>query len=155
MKKWLIGALALTAISANAAIKEGQNYGDWKGICEQNQCAVMQVAKQNGTAAAGIVLSKVPELPNVIAMDLTVPLGVNLRNGFRLSVDGKQLIEYGFLFCLPDGCHASIPLEGANLEAIKRGAKLNVAISVGIGEREERMNLGFSLKGVTNALNNL
>lgn len=151
--KLLIAAvLAAASLTATAKISDGKAYGDWKGICQEGECGVGQIVNNDkGEPVGRIVLRKVPEAKNNVVAFITIPLGVNLRAGMALAVDGKELGVSPYDFCDPNGCTAVIPLEGDVLKKIKAGSALQVGSYFG----NKQQTMGFSLKGVTAAIKEL
>lgn len=155
MKKKLalivFGALAFSA-TATAKVSDGQSYGDWKGVCQGNECAIVQVQSNAKDMPVGrIVLRKMPETGNNPVMIITVPLGVNLHAGLGIAVDGKELLRVPYDFCDQGGCNIALPLQGKELTTVKKGNKLQIAAFVG----DDQQTIVFSLKGVTAAINAL
>ncbi len=62
---------------------------------------------------------------------MTSPLGTYLPPGVALQIDDGEPMRVPFEQCNADGCHATLPIEPATLEALKRGALMNVAIHDG------------------------
>ncbi|MDO4642314.1 MAG: invasion associated locus B family protein [Cardiobacteriaceae bacterium] len=144
-------ALVAASITATAKLSEGKAYGDWKGTCQGNECGAVQVVNNDKQEPVGrILLRYIPEAKNVVAF-VTVPLGVNLRAGMGLAVDGKQVGVVPFDFCDQSGCNVALPLEGKTLESIKKGNTLQVAAYVA----NEQQTMSFSLKGVSDVIKGL
>lgn len=151
MKRFLIPALlgTLSVSVAQAKVENGKSYGDWKGICENDICAVVQtVSNKENTPVGRVIIRKVAEAKNQPVMFITVPLGVNLHAGMGVAIDGKELKKTGFDFCDPSGCNVALPLTDDVQNKIKAGNKLQVAAFVA----DKQQTLEFSLKGSTNAL---
>ena len=147
-----VAAIAAVSLTAAAKLSEGKAYGDWKGTCQGNECGAVQIVNNpQGEPVGRILLRRIPEAQNSVVAFVTVPLGVNLRAGMALAVDGKELVVTPYDFCDNGGCNAAIPLEG-NIEAsIKKGNVLQVAAFVG----DKQQTMGFSLKGVSEVIKNL
>lgn len=145
----LASLLSCAATLTSAAIKEGQAYGDWKGVCQEKECGIIQlVNNQNNMPVGRIVLRKLPQTGNTPVMIVTVPLGVNLHAGLGMAVDNKEILKAPFDFCDPSGCNVAIPLAGDKISALQKGNKLHVAAFIG----DEQQMMEFSLKGITNAI---
>lgn len=152
IKLAMLSALGGISLAASAAITDGKSYGDWTGTCQDNVCGVVQLQNNaNGEPIGRILLRKMPEAQNAVVAFITLPLGINLRAGLALAVDNKELGVAPFDFCDPGGCNAAIPLDNETLGKIRAGNQMQVAAFVG----EEQQTIQFSLKGVTNATNNL
>lgn len=152
MKHKLLTLLTLTTLSltSQAAIQNGKAYGNWQGVCENNQCGVVQTQNNSqGEPVGQILISKTPD--NSIIAQFTLPLGVNLLAGIGLAVDHSQIGVTPYIFCDPTGCHSILPLDLDTQNKLKAGKSLQVAAFLG----ESQQTLDFSLIGATDALNNL
>ncbi len=145
----ILGALSLTA---SATITDGRSYGDWKGTCKENVCGVVQVQNNaQGEPVGRVLLRRLPQNDNVLVAFITLPLGVNLRAGLAIAIDNKEVGVMPFDFCEPGGCNAAVPLDDKTISKLKAGSNMQVAAFVG----DEQQTLQFSLKGVTDSINNL
>ena len=152
LKALTLASLAAISLSASAKVSDGQKFGDWEGTCQGNDCGVVQaVNNDKGQPVGQILIRKVKEANNAPTLFVTVPLGVNLRAGMAFAVDGKELGVVPYDFCIEGGCNAAVPLDADSLAKIKAGAALQVAAFVG----DKQQTMGFSLKGVTAAINAL
>ena len=148
----VVAALAGLAATATAKVSNNTKYGDWTGTCQGNDCGVMQVVNnQAGEPVGRILLRKVPDANNQVVAYISLPLGVNLRNGLAIAVDGNQVAQSLFDFCDQAGCHAALPLTGDVQTKVKAGNALQLAAFVG----DEQQTMSFSLSGVTKAINEL
>ncbi len=147
-----LASLSAFAFNAQAAVSQGQKFGDWEGVCQNGLCGVSQI-KNNGenVPVSRIIIQRMKEAGNNPVMIITVPLGVNLKEGMGLAVDGKELARVAFDFCDQGGCNLALPLQGEALTKIKAGNTMQVAAFVGA----EQQTVQFSLKGVTAAINAL
>lgn len=149
IKTTALTAIAAASLNANAAPTNGTKYGDWEGVCQGNECGIVQIQKNGeGTPVGRVVLQKMVQAGNNPVAIITVPLGVNLQAGMGLAVDGGEVARLSFNFCDQGGCNVAIPLQGDILKKIKAGKKLQVAAFVG----DKQQTVVFSLTGVTKAL---
>lgn len=152
LKILTLTTLAAISLSASAKVSDGKSYGDWKGTCQDNECGVLQtVNNDKGQPVGQILIRKVKEGGGAPTLFVTVPLGVNLRAGMAFAVDGKELGVIPYDFCTEGGCNAAVILKGKDLATIKKGNVLQVAAFVA----DKQQTMGFSLKGVTAAINAL
>ncbi|SUO97614.1 invasion associated locus B family protein [Suttonella ornithocola] len=152
LKLLTIAAIATTSLAATAAVKQGQKFGDFEGVCQGKECAVAQIFKNaENTPVGRIVLQKMPQAGNNPVAIFTLPLGVNLQAGVGLAIDTKEVARVPFDFCDQGGCNVAVPLQGDLLKKIKAGNKLQVAAFVG----DKQQTIEFSLKGITSAINAL
>lgn len=148
----ILAACAGISLAAAAKITNGTKYGDWTGTCQGNECGVTQVVNNaKGEPVGHILLRKVPEAQNRVVAYISLPLGVNLRNGLAIAVDNNQVAQSLFDFCDQAGCHAALPLEADVQNKMKAGKSLQLAAFVG----DEQQTMSFSLTGVTKAINEL
>lgn len=112
----IAGALALgAAIAGYLSMASAQEAGaGWQTVCgEGDRCTALLGLKDDKTgnifASIGLQVGKGGSEPAIIAF---VPLGVELKPGFRAVVAG-QAFEAPYEVCLKDGCRAvgAIPAE--------------------------------------------
>lgn len=152
LTRTLLAAAFGASLLTQAAVTQGQKFGDWEGACEAGQCGVFQVKSNGENVPVGrIILQKMPQAGNNPVMIITVPLGVNLHAGMGIAIDTKELQRLPFDFCDPNGCNVALPLQGEVLNKVKAGSKMQVAAFVG----DKQQTIEFSLKGVTAAINAL
>lgn len=154
IKTLSLSSLAFIALSGQAAVRDGQKFGDWEGACDEQgrNCAIVQIQTDNtNRPVAAIFIQKMPEANNNPVMVITVPLGVNLHAQLGLAVNQTELTRLDYDFCDPNGCNAALPLEGELLNRIKAGNTLQVAAFVG----NQQQTVEFSLKGITAGINAL
>ena len=148
-KIFILAALAAASTASMAKISDGKSYGAWEGVCEKNECAVLQVVNNKEKTPVGrVILRKLAEEKNMFAMIITVPLGVNLRAGLGLAIDGEEIGRVPFDLCNPGGCTAALPVKDDLLQKIKKGKALQVAAFVD----DKQQTLPFSLSGATKAI---
>lgn len=152
VKVTALATLAAASLNAFAAPTNGTKYGDWEGVCQGNECGIIQVQYNNDKVPVGrVVLQKMKQAGNNPVAIITVPLGVNLPAGMGIAVDGKEIARLPFNFCDQGGCNVAIPLQGDVLNKIKAGNKLQVAAFVG----DKQQTVVFSLSGVSKAISAL
>lgn len=135
----LLVAVVLVAVSLPAwAAKDGERYTDWTVKCQQRdggeRCILFQLLKDKEDKP--MLLAEVGYLPenNLAAAVFTVPLGVFLRPGLGLKIDGGEPIWIPYERCTPLGCIAAAPLEQPMedqqklVDRFKRGAKLEIIV---------------------------
>ena len=62
-------------------------------------------------------------------MVISAPIGVNLKDGLDVQVDGLKLSQIAFTHCLNNGCFASLDLTDTMVSTLKKGKVLSLAIS--------------------------
>lgn len=157
MKKISVAAiLSLAVMIPNAyAVKDGQKFKDWEGLCEKFEgkkfCGISQtIFDADKKPVVNIFIRKVKGQKDPLAF-IKVPLGVNLQAGLGLAVDQKEIAQVPYTVCDPAGCNAIIPLKSDLLKKIKAGKQLQIGLLL----VNKEIILGASLSGVTNALNAL
>lgn len=156
----LLGAALATSLSAAAKLKNGTLYGDWQGVCEQNpqskkeECGLVQLFSVDNegkkTVMGRVFIRNAAGQANPVGI-ITLPLGVNLRAGVAIAVDGKEIGRVAYDFCEPVGCNAAFPLDAKTKDAMMKGKELQVATYLA----NEQVTMPFSLKGMTKGLGEL
>jgi invasion protein IalB len=77
-----------------------------------------------------------------------VPIGVRLRPGLGLQIDGGKAQNFPFERCRPSSCQAEVVLDDALLKSLKSGLVGNLTFQDGSGRE---LKIAFSLKGFTAA----
>jgi invasion protein IalB len=85
-------------------------------------------------------------------MVVTTPLGIQLRPGLQLAVDGAKPIVLPFERCLGAGCDASAALDKAALEKFEKGKTLVVRYVV---SDTASADIPIRLDGLADALKSL
>ncbi|MBP3194252.1 MAG: invasion associated locus B family protein [Cardiobacteriaceae bacterium] len=155
IKKIIFGGLfcaSFTAISALAAVKEGDKFGDWTASCQKDACVVGQLVNINGQPAGRMMIqkSKDDKAPYIAFITLRLDLGVNLMQGLGLGIDGKEVGRAPFEFCHEEGCNVFLPLDDKILGKLKSGNKLQLQFFT--GGPDKRITVDFSLSGITKAV---
>lgn len=137
---------------------ERSQSGDWAIECVENAQAgrlcrmVQNVADpKNGKPLMEVVVAKPPGAKNAI-LTLRAPLGVWLRPGLSLRIDGGKADKVNFEFCLKGGCLAQMRMSSGKINAMKRGSKATVGMQ---NIRRQKLNLNISLRGFTAAYGKL
>jgi len=143
----LAGVLAL---SHSVYAQAPEDTGDWKAVCDEQGCRLAQ-SLVAPTSQTTLLLARVfdGETPTLI---LTVPLGVFLKSGLLMSIDGAAPRPIAFEICDALGCHAGLPMDDRLLTAFKRGLKAEVTFLDGT---QEQVSLTLSLIGFTTGMERL
>lgn len=154
----LLALLVLWPAAAGAQVQDEQTFQDWFLRCEANpadatvkQCFIAQGVTA-GEQRRRVMMLAVAYPPDRKAPIFTavLPLGVDLRSGIELAVDGGAPKRLPFTICLADGCRAHVPLDAAMLTAFKRGLEGSVTFRRPTEKRG--VKVPFSLKGFTAAV---
>lgn len=110
------GVSAQTPDTGTAWVKrcDGQGQGQ---VCEM---VYRLMEHGSGTRVLEIALAFAPQSDSARAV-LIAPLGVELGQGFTMTVDGKDNMTVKPRYCLSDGCYAFLLLPPDVLETMKRG----------------------------------
>ena len=162
----LLGHMTLTAAPAAAQQQQQQlqnitktTNGAWTLECGtvpangQRICQMSQFANdpQTNKPVIQAAVLQPPGAQNAI-LRLIAPLGVWLRPGVELSIDGGQPNKLNFEFCLREGCIAQLPMTPGLVAAMKKGKAANLTLR---NIRRQQVSLSVSLSGFTKSFNGL
>lgn len=173
-RAWLLSLLAALVLAAPlAAAQEGADAGDeldvseetfedWRVRCEQpaegpgeERCFMFQnlVMKDSQRQLLNFAIAfPDPEAEDPTAV-IMVPLGVSLPAGLALTAsEGQEPLKVPYQHCIAMGCRAVMPLEGAQVAAMKAGREAQVGFADGTGRT---VQVPVSLSGFTAAFNTL
>ena len=68
-------------------------------------------------------------------MIVSVPVGVNLKDGIELMVDGANRQALSFASCQANGCFATLDLDAKLVDMIRKGKNLSAGFSDGQGSK--------------------
>ena len=149
------------AAGAQGQAPDEQRFQDWLLRCEADpadatvkQCFIAQgVAAGEERRRVMMVAVAYPPDRKAPIFTAVLPLGVDLRSGVEVAIDGGAPKRLPFTICLADGCRAHMPLDAATLAAFKRGLEGSVAFRRPTEQRG--VKVPFSLKGFTAAVSAL
>jgi len=162
-------ALAMTAAAAEtAAVTEtdpgksadgaapAQTAPNWASSCAGPDragpfdCAVEQrvIIKETGQQLARIVIKVSGTEPHNSALLVQLPLGISLRAGVKLSVDGKQFSNLDVQTCDNTGCYAGAAAPVALIDAMKQGKALGLNFQ---NLQQKPIDVNFVLAGFKTA----
>lgn len=127
----------LLAGAAQGQPVNGQRFGDWKIGCEQENQDADPVCYLYWSSAPGadpmlhLAVAKAPEAPNP-SLRVEVPLGVRLRSAVAIHA-GEASWPIEVRYCLEQGCHGIIELDGPLTETLKGSSALEVTFAYDIG----------------------
>ena len=172
-----VPAQELAATAQPAAAEQPQvrstRFDDWYYRCVDvkaadgktvAQCEVAQVSQiRQGDSdvnvltlaiarTAGDPAKKGDEAKPGLLLTALVPLNVFLPAGFAIGADGKPVIESAYRNCNEAGCWAQQRLAAKTVDALKNAGNGEGRIRLMDGQN---VNVRFSLKGLTAALNEL
>ncbi|QYK40028.1 MAG: invasion associated locus B family protein [Paracoccaceae bacterium] len=138
----------------------GSNYtaathGDWEIRCLRAEdgsdpCQLYQLLKDaEGNPISEFTMVNLPAGQQAAAgATAIVPLETLLTQELSLQVDGGAVKKYPFAWCSPIGCIARIGFTQPEIDAMKRGNRVNVTI-VPVVAPEQKVTVAMSLRGFT------
>ncbi len=66
---------------------------------------------------------------------ISVPVGVNLKDGIELMVDGASRQTLGFASCQSNGCFATMDMDAKFVELMRKGKNISAGFSDGQGSK--------------------
>ncbi|MDH3317157.1 MAG: invasion associated locus B family protein [Gammaproteobacteria bacterium] len=152
---------AVIALPAASALEEGQKFKDWSARCEtpkgaeQQSCYIFQrlVTRKDDT-----YLPVLHVLVGYITADgkpglfATVPLGVSLRQGLKLSVDSAEPVSFGYSHCNNQGCLGALALSDELIARMRAGKQALITFHSGA---QQPVTISVSLQGFTAGFNAL
>lgn len=130
-------------------------YGDWGVQCTDQAnvriCQAIQVLwlEQDGQKQRVLTLQLIPGDENQKILQLSFPLGVDLRPGIVIAVDAGSEQKFPYATCSNQHCLSLILMTKETLTAFKKGNALKVGFRP-FGS-EKTVVLDASLKGFTQA----
>lgn len=157
----LLGAAALATPAVGQEVVTETN-GAWQVVCsEQNRdvCAMRQIGKgAEGNDVLAVTIRALDGVtadngqPVPAAIDIVTPLGVALRAGVRVRVDGGEERGAPFEVCIQSGCLVRSPMSEDFLNEMKRGS--NAAVTV-VSTQQGEVTVNISLNGFTKSFNTI
>ena len=158
MKKYVIGIVASMIIGNAIAIAQENQAEEapeqnWGKICfntgQDENCNVRYTLyTQQGQLVVGVNLATRKGSVNRRIFQVVVPSWRSIPPGIKMQIDdGKENI-LAYSACLPNRCHAELPLSDELLQALKQGGKINF---VSTNFRNKQNAVSVSLNGFTKA----
>ncbi len=150
-------ALGAEAGGAIGSTYSAAKFDDWDQRCarsgtDADPCQLYQLLKDDaGTSVAEFTVFGLPEGTGgeaVAGATFIAPLETLLTAGLTLQIDAGKPKVYPFAFCADIGCVIRLGFTAAELDAMKKGAKMTATI-VPFVAQDKKVNLNISLKGFT------
>lgn len=134
-------------------------YGDWSLICvPQGACAMEQKGKN--AEGGDVLLARITKIPPRDTPQGTLdtlfsalaPLGVSLRAGLAVQVDGGPVQRMPFEVCDRNGCVVQTLVPAAFIDQLKKGVKANFTLTA---PNNQQVTTEISLSGFTKAFNEI
>jgi len=149
--------LGLAAPAAHAQDAATQApVGPWVKQCGaaaegQPQTCIVQrdLITESGQIIASVAIREVEGEAGKLFV-INAPLGLALRAGMGVAIDGANAQTAEYAICLSNGCFADLEVDEAFVNRLKAGNTLTVAA---INQQGQQVNFEFSLIGFTAAYN--
>lgn len=138
--------------TANAdPIKDGDSFGNWWVRCGPQEtgpetgCFLFQnvVFKEGGRRVLQVAVGFVGQTPEPIAL-LSLPLGISLPPGAKMSIDGDKQYQLQIERCEVNGCRAGRKLPPNLIQRFQNGSSLSVEFHDG---QRRPIEVPLSLEG--------
>ena len=96
---------------------------------------------------AQIAIGRLPKASNPKVV-LQVPIGVDLRQNVKLTIDKKASLEAAYLVCRSNSCLADLEFTSDRIRSMKVAKTLQLTFSIANGKK---VTLPISLKGFADA----
>ncbi len=155
----MLSLLLLVAVQLAAAPEAGRVFGDWTVRCEPQeaaleQCFILQelLTTEGGQRVLRVVISYLPDADAPVVL-VTLPLGIFLPPGARLTIDGAdEPIRFPIQTCDPSGCRAGLKLTPERLNLVMRS---DVASVTFYDKERQPIAVPLSLRGFSSGLESL
>ena len=135
-----------------------EKHAAWEVRCikaedvEAEECRLFNLLDDpDGNAIAQIDMQALPKGGKAVAgIDIATPLGSLLTAQVIVKIDAGKAKRYPYTWCDQLGCYARFGMTGAEIAAMKKGAKAAVVIS-SVAAPDKPPNLELSLAGFTAA----
>ena len=132
-KKYCLLALLFLSFCRSWAVEDGDSFGHWLVRCGPEEsaadggCFLFQnlVLKEGGQRVLQVAVGFVDNSPEPIAL-LSLPLGISLPPGAKISIDDDQKYDMQIERCEANGCRAGLKLSSNLLERFLLGKSLSV-----------------------------
>ena len=157
MKKIIIIFSILISSSFYSSADEVTNiFGDWQYYCpndlEKSNCEIRQFAIDNSTNEIVSLVSLNLNPENQTQLLVGLPHLINLKIPATVKVDEKGESQVAYTYCTENACFIAEVLTNDYISLLKAGNKFSVVSKL---ISNENFNVNFSLKGFTEALENL
>ncbi len=156
-----LGLLAAGLVAAAGGTAIGQqpqpgtvrsNHGAWSVICDTpagataEQCALMQnvIADDRPEVGLSVVVLKTADRKAKILRILS-PLGVLLKDGMELYVDGNNVGRAYFTRCFSEGCYVEVEIDDQLMKILRAGSAAVFALRESADQ--DRVGIPIELKG--------
>jgi len=154
----IAAAIATAAFAAPAGAQQQQpgtirsNHGAWSVICDTpagasaEQCALMQnvIAEDRPEVGLSVVVLKTADRKAKI-LRILAPLGVLLKDGMELYVDGNNIGRAYFTRCFSEGCYVEVEIDEELMKILRAGK--NAVFALRESADQDRVGIPIELAG--------
>lgn len=129
-----------------------ESHGAWSILCDKpagssvEQCAMMQnvIADDRPEVGLSVVVLKTVDRKARI-LRILAPLGVLLKDGMDLFVDGNNIGRAYFTRCFSEGCYVEVEIDDELLKILRAGKSAVFALRESVDQ--DRVGIPIELKG--------
>lgn len=129
-----------------------ESHGAWSILCDKpagssvEQCAMMQnvIADDRPEVGLSVVVLKTVDRKARI-LRILAPLGVLLKDGMDLFVDGNNIGRAYFTRCFSEGCYVEVEIDDELLKILRAGKNAVFALRESVDQ--DRVGIPIELKG--------
>ena len=148
----VIGASTAAAQQQPQSGTVRSTHGAWSLICDKpagstvDQCALMQnvVAEDRPEVSLSVVILKTADRKAKV-LRILAPLGVLLRDGMELYVDGNNIGRAYFTRCFSEGCYVEVEIDDELLKILRSGK--NAVFALRESADQDRVGIPIELNG--------
>ena len=159
LARWgVAAALALSVGIPAASAQQAQpgtirsNHGAWSVICDKpagstvEQCALMQnvIAEDRPEVGLSVVVLKTSDRAARI-LRILAPLGVLLKDGMELYIDGNNIGRAYFTRCFSEGCYVEVEIDEELMKMLRAGS--NAVFALRESADQDRVGIPIELSG--------
>jgi invasion protein IalB len=148
-----VAAFAGGAAAQNQPAQPGQDNA-WIKICNTDPqankdiCLITQELRTDaGQFLASIAIRETPGETRK-ALLLSVPVGMVIKPGVQLQIDGGQATKVDYSICFPNACYAEQGIDQGFVGKMKSGGKLRLTT---YNQQGKQVNFDLTLIGFTSA----
>lgn len=128
------------------------NHGAWSILCDKpagattDQCALMQnvIAEDRPEVGLSVVVLKTADRKARI-LRILAPLGVLLKDGMDLFVDGNNIGRAYFTRCFSEGCYVEVEIDEELMKILRAGKRAVFALRESVDQ--DRVGIPIELAG--------
>jgi len=146
-----LALVAAVAVSAGPAAAQDED-NPWVKICntdpnaQKEVCLITQELRtETGQFLASVAIRETPGEERR-ALLVSVPVGMLIRAGVQLQVDGAEPQEAEYTICFPNACYAERTIDSAYINKLKAGGTLQLTT---VNQQAQPVRFDLTLIGFT------